>query len=278
MRRLHTGTALAAALALSACAGSGPGGNLNPFNWFGGEDPNRTAQGGTSADTERGRGSPAIGTTSPVSTTAAAGVHGPQGSVATTGVPATAGMAGTVDNRASGTPTGGTGMSGASGTSGAGGMSGTSGMSALSAADRAYIHSTAHAGMAEVEFGRMAQQKASSSAVRDFGQRMVREHTQANQELMQLASRYGITPQPTLDRPHQAAMEALQQLSGPAFDRQYLEQQYAGHAAMLTASQFAAERASSSDLRNFAQRQVSTVQQHLDQIRSIWPTAMSGAR
>lgn len=272
MRTLSLVSTLALAAAVSACGGDAPGGRANPANWFGDDNPNRTAHGGTSADTERGKGSPAIGSTAPLSTTAAAGVHGPQGSVATTGVPSTFGTAGTRDTQMSGTPAGRGSMAGTTG------MGPATGMAALSAADRAYIHSAAHAGLAEVELGRLAQQRASNSTVREFGQRMVRDHTQSNQELMQIASRHGVTPQPTLDRPHAAAMEALQQLSGPAFDRQYLEQQYADHAAMLTASQFAADRAQSPDLRNFAQRNVSVVQQHLDQIRSIWPTAMSGVR
>jgi len=42
--------------------------------------------------------------------------------------------------------------------------------------------------MAEVEMGRLATEKASSSGVRQFGQRMVDDRTKTNDELKSLSS------------------------------------------------------------------------------------------
>jgi putative membrane protein len=67
------------------------------------------------------------------------------------------------------------------------------GSNALAESDRKFIMETAHNGMAEVMLGRMASERASSDEVKQFGQRMVDDHTKANQELMQLASTKGIT-------------------------------------------------------------------------------------
>ena len=63
----------------------------------------------------------------------------------------------------------------------------------LSSSDRKFIMEAAHGGMMEVELGRMAVEKASSPDVKQFGQRMVDDHSKANEELMQLASQKGIT-------------------------------------------------------------------------------------
>ena len=41
--------------------------------------------------------------------------------------------------------------------------------------------------MAEVELGKLATQKASSEDVKKFGQRMVDDHTKANDQLKQIA-------------------------------------------------------------------------------------------
>jgi putative membrane protein len=63
----------------------------------------------------------------------------------------------------------------------------------LSADDRKFVMEAAHGGMMEVRLGRLAADKASSSDVKQFGQRMVDDHSKANSELMALASQKGIT-------------------------------------------------------------------------------------
>ena len=47
-------------------------------------------------------------------------------------------------------------------------------------------------GMAEVQLGQMAQQKAQSADVKAFGNRMVTDHSKANDELKQLATTKGL--------------------------------------------------------------------------------------
>lgn len=69
----------------------------------------------------------------------------------------------------------------------------TTGSNALAESDRKFIMEVAHDGMAEVMLGKMATERAANDEVKRFGQRMVDDHTKANQELMQLASTKGIT-------------------------------------------------------------------------------------
>jgi len=58
----------------------------------------------------------------------------------------------------------------------------------LQRSDRNFIVKAAKDGEEEVELGRLAQAKASSDAVKQFGQRMVEDHGSANKELMDLAA------------------------------------------------------------------------------------------
>lgn len=152
----------------------------------------------------------------------------------------------------------------------------TMGQMGLSAGERAFIIAAAQGNMGEVQVSELAQQRTTSQPVRQFAQRMIRDHTQANQELMQIASRYGITPPSTPGPAEQAAYQTLQQLSGAAFDRQYLEQQFGAHVTQHAMYETVADRAQTPDVRAYAQRTAPIIQQHIDMLRSMRPAAVSG--
>lgn len=64
---------------------------------------------------------------------------------------------------------------------------------ALSASDKTFMMNAAKGGMMEVEWGKWAGQKAQNADVKKFGNRMVIDHSKANNELMALASKKGVT-------------------------------------------------------------------------------------
>jgi len=68
--------------------------------------------------------------------------------------------------------------------------------SGLTAADRKFIMDAARGGLAEVELGKLAAQRASSDAVKQLGQRLADDHSKANDELKDLASKKGVTARP----------------------------------------------------------------------------------
>jgi putative membrane protein len=89
---------------------------------------------------------------------------------------------------------------------------------AVSVAEKKFATEAAQGGVAEVEMGQLALQKATSPEVKQFAQRMVSDHTQANQELMQLAKSEGMDLPSQVDAKHKSAMERLQGMNGSAFD------------------------------------------------------------
>src|SRR5258708_40100351 len=54
--------------------------------------------------------------------------------------------------------------------------------------DRLFIEQATQGGIAEVELGKLAQKRASSDAVKQFGARMAEDHSKANRDLKQLAA------------------------------------------------------------------------------------------
>ena len=72
--------------------------------------------------------------------------------------------------------------------------------SSVSSGDRKFMEKAAQGGMAEVELGKLATQKASASEVKQFGQRMVDDHSKANDQLKQIATSKGVNLPTDLDR------------------------------------------------------------------------------
>jgi putative membrane protein len=147
--------------------------------------------------------------------------------------------------------------------------------SSLSAADRSFISQAAYSSLAEVDLGKLAQAQASSQQVRDFGGRMVTEHTQMNNDLIALASNKGITPPSSTDDGREAIADMLEQLSGSDFDRQYIPQQLADHETTLALFQGQANRGKDVELRQFAQRYTPVIQRHVEMLRRMSTQAIS---
>jgi putative membrane protein len=141
----------------------------------------------------------------------------------------------------------------------------TSGMSA----DMKFVMEAAMGGMEEVEMGRLAAEKGASDEVRQFGQRMVDDHSKANQELMQIASSKSMTLPTALDAKHQADMQKMSALSGEAFDKAYVKMMVKDHKKDVGEFQKESTRGADADIKGFAARTLPTLQEHLQMIQRI---------
>lgn len=128
--------------------------------------------------------------------------------------------------------------------------------------DAAMMTHAAQDGLAEIRLGQLAQQRAGSDAVRQLGQRIVADHTQANAELRQLAQQRGVALPQTLDPQHQAAEQRLAALSGAPFDVAFLEQMIADHARGIAMFERIASTADDPALRSWAAKQLPVLRQH----------------
>src|SRR5579863_4509389 len=93
----------------------------------------------------------------------------------------------------------------------------------LTAKDYKFVTQATEGGNMEVTLGQLASQKGTDPSVRDFGQRMVQDHSKANQELKDLIGQKGATaPMPSTKKTEKMA-ERLQALSGTEFDKTYIK-------------------------------------------------------
>jgi putative membrane protein len=117
--------------------------------------------------------------------------------------------------------------------------------------------------MAEVEMGKLAQEKAGNDQVKQFGSRMVQDHSKANDELKQVAGAKGVGLPAGPDAKAQAEMKKMQGLSGPAFDKHYMDHMVADHKQDIAAFEKEAKSGKDPEVKAFAEKSLPTLKEHL---------------
>ena len=124
-----------------------------------------------------------------------------------------------------------------------------------------FVKTAALDGMTEVELGKLAASKSSTSDVKKFAQKMVQDHEQANQQLTAIARAKGLAVPTKLDAKHEAMVKELSSKSGAAFDSAYASHMAKAHTKAVALFE-AASQSSDSDLAAFATKTLPTLQQH----------------
>lgn len=99
----------------------------------------------------------------------------------------------------------------------------------VSSGDKDFVHDLAIANMAEVELGKLATERSSNAEVKSFGQRMIDDHTKAEDKLKTVASQHRIEVPNQLDDKHRDLRDKLAKLQGADFDREYIDAMVDGH-------------------------------------------------
>jgi putative membrane protein len=133
----------------------------------------------------------------------------------------------------------------------------------MKSADSAFVTKAAQGGLAEVELGNLAKEKAGSQQVKDFGQRMVTDHTKANDELKTIASNKGITLASELDTKAAATKTRLSGMSGAEFDRAYMQDMVSDHQKDVAEFRKEAQSGSDPEVKAFAAKTLPTLEEHL---------------
>src|SRR5688572_13740687 len=118
--------------------------------------------------------------------------------------------------------------------------------------DHQFVTNTYMNGMAEIELGKLAQQKASSSEVKKFADRLVTDHSRFNDELKPLAATKKITLPTEVDAKHKAAHERLSKLSGAAFDRAFMADMVTAHKSAADSFRQRATSGKDADIKAWA--------------------------
>jgi putative membrane protein len=148
----------------------------------------------------------------------------------------------------------------------------------VGSADMAFAQKAAQGGMAEVKLGQLAVRNGASDQVKQFGQRMVDDHSKAGDELKGLASQENLTLPTSVNAKDQATIDRLQNLKGAAFDKAYMRDMVKDHQADIADFQKEANSGADAGLKSFATKTLPTLQEHLRMAKEASQSvgAMSG--
>ncbi|MBV8551979.1 MAG: DUF4142 domain-containing protein [Acidobacteriaceae bacterium] len=139
-----------------------------------------------------------------------------------------------------------------------------------STADTVFAMQVSQGGLAEVQLGHLAVSKATSPAVRQFGQRMIDDHSNADDRLKQIAQQENMTLPATMNPKDQALYDKLQMLSGPQFDKTYIKAMVKRHQEDVKEFQKEASKGKDQALKSFASQTLPILQGHLSDAKSAF--------
>jgi len=135
--------------------------------------------------------------------------------------------------------------------------------SGLSSADRKFFTDASQGGMLEVELGKIAAGKGSNPDVKTFGQRMVDDHSKANDQLKDLASKKNVKLLDKLSPSKQKVVDKYNKLSGAAFDSSYISNMVTDHKQDVAEFKKEAKSGKDADLKSWAGTTLPTLEDHL---------------
>lgn len=138
--------------------------------------------------------------------------------------------------------------------------------------DSSFYEDAAHGGIAEVEMGKLAQEKGQSKAVKDFGAMMVKDHSAANEKLKALAGKKGIQLPTSPNMAQMATRTKLQVLTGQTFDESYVKTMVKDHEEDIMKFEKEAKEGKDAEARAFATATLPTLRTHLKHIREVATT------
>lgn len=127
----------------------------------------------------------------------------------------------------------------------------------------------AQGGMTEVALGKLAGQKASLPAVKEFGRMMVADHTKIGEKLESIALIEKIEVPDSLDSAHQKAVNKLAGLQGAAFDEAYVESMVNDHEKTIALFKEASANCTNAELKAFASATLPMLNMHFNRILTI---------
>lgn len=136
--------------------------------------------------------------------------------------------------------------------------------------DQAFLRKAMQGDDAEVQLGQLAQQKSQSPDVKQFGEKMVQDHTQLGEKVvMPVAQALGVKQPKGISKKDKQLIATLEPLSGPQFDQEYIKAMVKNHNEDLKEFKSEAEMSQDPNVKKAAEEGATLIAQHLQLIQQI---------
>lgn len=130
------------------------------------------------------------------------------------------------------------------------------------AADSSFIATAGSLGLLQVELGKMAEDKATSPAVRDFAKQMVDEYTKTNEQLA-AGAKQSAFPHLVVLRQHQQVLDRFNRMGKGSFDKNYMAEMVNQHRDAVQLFEDESHSGRVASLKQLASGLLPTVRQNL---------------
>ncbi len=142
--------------------------------------------------------------------------------------------------------------------------------------EQGFIMTAAQGNMLEIALGRVAMTKASNDEVKQFAERMVNDHSEANNALAAIAKMKGITLPKDMDEKHKKEYDSVEKTSSKNFDAVYMNAMVKDHQTTVAEFENKKRDVSDPDLKAFVERNLAILQKHLIMAQNLDAKLKSG--
>jgi putative membrane protein len=134
--------------------------------------------------------------------------------------------------------------------------------------DRDFLEKAAEGSNAEIEMGKLVENRALSEEVKAYGRRMVADHSAINARLAAIAARHGISLPTTLGE-HQASFDRVVDLRREQFDQEFMQVMNEDHDMARELFRSEASGGFDPELKAFAATTLPLIDAHLTHAKSM---------
>lgn len=138
----------------------------------------------------------------------------------------------------------------------------------LSSKGASFVKEASAGNLSEIALAQLAQQKAQSPEIKNLAQMIQQDHQQAQEKLQTIALAHGLTLDTSSTWTQRRAQSKLEKLNGAEFDQQYAKDMLEDHVTDIKKFQKASQAVEDSDVKQYAQQTLPTLQTHLQHSES----------